>query len=182
LDKTLRVWDLSSGQCLGTLEGHSGWVNSVSVTPDGLRAVSGSYDNTLRVWDLSSGRCLVILRTDAPAGASAVFSGRVVVGLHTGEVLIMEMRNLPSGPTIPAPPPAYATAEAYEQYLRRSLQHCRDTHGPDHESVLGHLAALAVHLEKTGQPAEAAEFQREHDALAARMAAKKAADERDRQQ
>ena len=26
-DKTLRVWDLESGQCLRTLEGHSGAVN-----------------------------------------------------------------------------------------------------------------------------------------------------------
>ena len=57
-DKTLRVWDLESGQCLRTLEGHSDSVESVSVTPDGRRAVSGSGDTTLRVWDLESGQCL----------------------------------------------------------------------------------------------------------------------------
>ena len=33
-------------------------VTSVSVTPDGRRAVSGSSDKTLRVWDLESGACL----------------------------------------------------------------------------------------------------------------------------
>ena len=43
---------------LRTLEGHSDKVWSVSVTPDGRRAVSGSGDKTLRVWDLESGRCL----------------------------------------------------------------------------------------------------------------------------
>jgi len=57
-DKTLRVWDLESGQCLRVLEGHSGSVRSVSVTLDGRWAVSGSRDNTLRVWDLESGACL----------------------------------------------------------------------------------------------------------------------------
>ena len=60
-DQTVRVWDLSSGQCLATLEGHSNWVRSVAVSPDGTRAVSGSDDQTVRVWDLSSGQCLATL-------------------------------------------------------------------------------------------------------------------------
>ena len=37
-----------------TLKGHSGFVSSVSFSPDGKRIVSGSYDNTLKVWDISS--------------------------------------------------------------------------------------------------------------------------------
>ena len=41
-DKTVRIWDLESGACLHTLEGHIGQVRSVSVTPDGRLAVSGS--------------------------------------------------------------------------------------------------------------------------------------------
>jgi WD40 repeat protein len=39
-DQTLRLWDLSSGQTLRTLEGHTGWVCPVAVTSDGRRAVS----------------------------------------------------------------------------------------------------------------------------------------------
>ncbi len=42
---------------LRTLDGHKSWVESVSVTPDGRRAVSGSLDHTLRVWDLETGEC-----------------------------------------------------------------------------------------------------------------------------
>ena len=57
-DKTLRLWDLESGQTLRTLEGHTDWVNAVAVTPDGRRAVSGSEDRTLRLWDLESGQTL----------------------------------------------------------------------------------------------------------------------------
>ena len=57
-DKTLRVWDMESGQCLRILEGHTREVRSVSVTPDGRWVVSGSEDNTLRVWDLVTGQCL----------------------------------------------------------------------------------------------------------------------------
>ena len=43
---------------LRTLEGHSGSVNGVAVTPDGKRAVSASWDKTLKVWDLETGRAL----------------------------------------------------------------------------------------------------------------------------
>jgi WD40 repeat protein len=57
-DKTLRVWDVESGQCLSVLEGHTGEVLAVEVTPDGRRAVSASRDQTLRVWDLARGQCL----------------------------------------------------------------------------------------------------------------------------
>ncbi len=49
-----------SPQCLQTLQGHTGCVTSVCLTPDGGRAVSGSWDKTLRVWDLDSNRCLQI--------------------------------------------------------------------------------------------------------------------------
>jgi WD40 repeat protein len=60
-DKTLKVWDLSSGDqtkfglAERTLAGHSGVVMAVAVTPDGRRAISASADKTLKVWDLSSG-------------------------------------------------------------------------------------------------------------------------------
>jgi WD40 repeat protein len=57
-DRTLRVWDLESGQMLHTLEGHGGWVIAVAVTPDGRRAVSGSVDRTLRLWDLEGGKTI----------------------------------------------------------------------------------------------------------------------------
>ena len=56
-DKTLRRWDLSTGQCLGTWTGHTDDVKSVTVLPDGT-VVSGSGDKTLRHWDLSTGQCL----------------------------------------------------------------------------------------------------------------------------
>src|SRR5258706_15232019 len=40
------------------LEGHSGLIHSVLVTPNGRLIVSGSADKTIRVWQLDSGRLL----------------------------------------------------------------------------------------------------------------------------
>jgi WD40 repeat protein len=61
-DKTLRLWDLESGQTLRTLEGHTNWVFAVAVTPDGRLAVSTSEDKTLRIWDLESGQTVRTLQ------------------------------------------------------------------------------------------------------------------------
>ena len=36
-DQTLKVWDLETGGVLHTLEGHSGFVSGVALTPDGKR-------------------------------------------------------------------------------------------------------------------------------------------------
>ena len=42
------VWDLASGQVKSTMEGHTGNVYSVAISPDGKSIVSGSGDGTVR--------------------------------------------------------------------------------------------------------------------------------------
>ncbi|HEX2573655.1 MAG TPA: NACHT domain-containing protein [Polyangia bacterium] len=64
-DKTLKLWDLDSGQCLHTLHGHTGSVTGCAITLDGRRIVSSSYDKTLKVWDRGSGRLLHTLQGHA---------------------------------------------------------------------------------------------------------------------
>jgi len=45
-------------ECLKFLEGHSGFVASLAITPDGQRLISGSWDNTIKIWDLNTGNLL----------------------------------------------------------------------------------------------------------------------------
>jgi hypothetical protein len=49
-DKTVKVWNVSTGECVTTLKGHSSYVISVSFSPDGTSIVSGSDDNTVKIW------------------------------------------------------------------------------------------------------------------------------------
>ena len=54
-DKTLKLWDIASGRELRSFTGHTNWVNSVAISPDGRTALSGSDDRTLKLWDIAVG-------------------------------------------------------------------------------------------------------------------------------
>lgn len=51
-DCSIRLWNISSGQCISTLKGHSNWVRSIDFSPDGKKLVSCSDDKTFIVWDV----------------------------------------------------------------------------------------------------------------------------------
>ncbi|WP_052345101.1 WD40 repeat domain-containing protein [Planktothrix rubescens] len=62
-DKTIKIWELSTGRELRTLIGHSyAGVNSLAISPDGQTLVSvARYDETIKIWELSTGRALPAL-------------------------------------------------------------------------------------------------------------------------
>ena len=53
MDGTVRIWNLKTGQCLHTLQGHTSLVGLLGLSPSHL--VSASADATLRIWDPSTG-------------------------------------------------------------------------------------------------------------------------------
>eukprot|EP00747_Dinoflagellata_sp_TGD_P168550 gnl/TRDRNA2_/TRDRNA2_195177_c0_seq1.p1 gnl/TRDRNA2_/TRDRNA2_195177_c0~~gnl/TRDRNA2_/TRDRNA2_195177_c0_seq1.p1 ORF type:complete len:470 (+),score=68.09 gnl/TRDRNA2_/TRDRNA2_195177_c0_seq1:41-1411(+) len=59
VDRCTKVWDMSSSQCLFTLEGDSGSLPFVPCAGDGrILASVGTFDGCARVWDLETGKCL----------------------------------------------------------------------------------------------------------------------------
>jgi len=74
-DRTLKLWEVTSGRCLRTFIGHADEVRSVCMSGDGCSALSGSPDGTLKFWDLSGGRCLRTFKADTTPAASVCMSG-----------------------------------------------------------------------------------------------------------
>ncbi|HYG03640.1 MAG TPA: caspase family protein [Chryseosolibacter sp.] len=55
-DKTIKLWDVSSGREVRTFAGHDHWVNSVAFSSDGRFLISGSYDKSVRIWEVGTGK------------------------------------------------------------------------------------------------------------------------------
>ncbi len=88
-DGVLRLWDLQSGECLRTFEGHESAVIDVAVSPDGRHIISTSEDKTLRLWDLQSGKSLRIFdgHESAVHGIAISPDGRHIISASDDKTL-----------------------------------------------------------------------------------------------
>ncbi len=64
-------------------------VNAVSITPDGKRAISGSWDKTCILWNLETGEQIARFITNSRINSAALFPKGVVLGSDSGEVMIL---------------------------------------------------------------------------------------------
>ncbi|HLP58667.1 MAG TPA: DUF4365 domain-containing protein, partial [Candidatus Deferrimicrobium sp.] len=88
-----------SGQCRATLEGHKDRVNSVAITPDGTRIISGSDDQTIGVWDAEAGRSRAYLKGHTHYVLSVVPlpDSRRLLSCATGSDLTLKLWDMDSG-------------------------------------------------------------------------------------
>lgn len=60
-DALITLWDIEKMSLIRTFKGHTSYVVTLDLDPDGTRFISGSNDNTARIWDLATGETLTIL-------------------------------------------------------------------------------------------------------------------------
>ncbi|MCE2668650.1 MAG: WD40 repeat domain-containing protein [Microcystis sp. 49638_E5] len=74
-DKTIKLWNVETGQKLHTFEGHGGPVYSVNFSPDeGKTLVSGSDDKTIKLWNVETGQEIRTLKEHGGTVYSVNFS------------------------------------------------------------------------------------------------------------
>jgi len=59
-DKTIRVWDMITGEYVTVLDGHDSCVNNVCVISSLKYLISASDDKTIRIWDLNVNECIKV--------------------------------------------------------------------------------------------------------------------------
>ncbi|HLX53231.1 MAG TPA: WD40 repeat domain-containing protein, partial [Aquella sp.] len=60
-DTTIKIWNIRTGKCDITLEGHTRWIWCIKILSDG-RIASGSADRTIKIWNLQTGKCDITLK------------------------------------------------------------------------------------------------------------------------
>src|SRR5262249_47184390 len=59
-DRSVRLWEVPSGQQVSTFHGHSQVVWAVAFRPDGREVATGGSDGSIRFWDLQTSRPVVV--------------------------------------------------------------------------------------------------------------------------
>ncbi len=54
-DKTIKLWQVSTGKLITTLEGHQERLWSLRFSPDGRTLASSGYDSTIKLWNVADG-------------------------------------------------------------------------------------------------------------------------------
>ncbi|KAE9395765.1 YVTN repeat-like/Quino protein amine dehydrogenase [Gymnopus androsaceus JB14] len=92
-EKTVRVWNMDTGEELHVLPGHTHYIRSVAFSPDNTKIVSGSNDGTARVWNAITGEPCCILGGHEDWIRSVSFSpdgAKIVSGSDNGTIRVWD--------------------------------------------------------------------------------------------
>ncbi len=98
-DKTIKMWDVSTGIDINTFNAHESGVNTISLSKDGLILVSGDKSGTIIIWDALTGTVKKKIEAHDGAVLTAKLSSDAQVIASGGEDKILKLWNL-SGDTI----------------------------------------------------------------------------------
>lgn len=125
-DKTIKIWDVTTGYCTKTLKGHSDWVRCVTPSVDGRWLLSAGNDQIARLWDATSGETkITFVGHDHFLEAVAFAPGSSYVYLAT----VAGYKK---------PPPASSSGEFVATGGRDKIIKLWDNRGTCHKTLIGH--------------------------------------------
>ncbi|XP_017694607.1 PREDICTED: F-box/WD repeat-containing protein 10-like isoform X1 [Lepidothrix coronata] len=86
LDLSIRCWNIHSGACMKSFNGHYGTITCLDLHKE--QFVSGAGDGMVKVWSLKSGKCLKTLMHNSAVWAVKMDGTHVVSGCEQGLVKV----------------------------------------------------------------------------------------------
>jgi len=86
-DKVVKVWNLATCRLKTNHIGHSGYINTVTISPDGSLCASGGKDGMAMLWDLNDGKHLYTLGGQDTINALAFSPNRYWLCAAMGPVI-----------------------------------------------------------------------------------------------
>jgi len=93
-DKTVKLWDLPSGEPTNNFFGHSDYVRCAGFIPASTSHLiaSGSYDSTVKVWDPRSGSAVMTFKHPAPVeDVLPLASGTTILAASGNTISVIDM-------------------------------------------------------------------------------------------
>lgn len=137
-DKNLKIWDVTTGYCVRTLYGHTGWIREVCPSTNGRFFLSTGDDMTARLWDISASNP----ESKAIMTSHEHFNECCAFAPTTSYQYLAPMAGLTK------PPSANSTAEFMATGSRDKTIKLWDSRGTCFKTLIGHdnwVRALAFH-------------------------------------
>ncbi|MEH1823517.1 MAG: serine/threonine-protein kinase [Nostoc sp.] len=101
-DKTIKLWNIASGEAIRTLEGHTNWIWAVAFSPDSKTLASGSADKTIKLWNVKTGKLIRTLQGHSDGVTSVAFSpdGKTLASGSASKDMKIKLWNLETGKLI----------------------------------------------------------------------------------
>ncbi|KAF7724947.1 hypothetical protein EC973_000528 [Apophysomyces ossiformis] len=84
-DKTIRVWNMETGEVIRTMTGHTRCVRALQF--DDAKLVTGAMDNTLKIWNWHTGQCIRTLEGHTGGVLSLHFDSRLLASGSTDHTI-----------------------------------------------------------------------------------------------
>ena len=125
-DKTLKIWDVTTGYCLKTLKGHTDWVRAITPSIDGRWLLSAGNDQVPRLWDANTGEAKITFLGHEHFLECVAFAPSTAYA------------NLATIAGYKKPPPVASSGEFLATGGRDKLIKIWDNRGTCHKTLVGH--------------------------------------------
>ena len=95
-ESSVRLWSVTTGECVAVLPGNGSWVWAVTFSPDGRYLACGCEDSSVRLWDIEHRECHMSFTGHSERIRSVAFSpdsATLASGGHDETVRLWEVRT-----------------------------------------------------------------------------------------